>query len=74
MCWPSSGKLSGKVFERFLLQLSVIHSSLAGQKSYVTVLNINDDVESVNLDTVFTELSSQLQYVVVNDKSSRRKK
>ncbi|KAH8401375.1 hypothetical protein KR009_004964 [Drosophila setifemur] len=47
--------------------------SLAGQKSYITVVNINDDVESVNLDSVFTSISTQLQYVVVNDKSSRRK-
>ncbi|XP_030573710.1 maltase A3 [Drosophila novamexicana] len=47
--------------------------SLAGHKSYITVININDDVESVNLDSVFTELSSQLSYVVVNDKSARRK-
>ncbi|KAL7738175.1 hypothetical protein ACLKA6_006514 [Drosophila palustris] len=47
--------------------------SLAGHKSYITVLNINDDVESVNLDSVFTELTSQLRYVVVNDKSVRRK-
>ncbi|XP_037717210.1 maltase A3-like [Drosophila subpulchrella] len=47
--------------------------SLAGQKSYITVININDEVESVNLDSVFTSISTQLQYVVVNDKSSRRK-
>ncbi|XP_034106727.1 maltase A3 [Drosophila albomicans] len=47
--------------------------SLAGQASYITVLNINDDVEAVNLDSVFTQLSSQLRYVVVNDKSVRRK-
>ncbi|EDW74213.1 maltase A3 [Drosophila willistoni] len=47
--------------------------SLAGQKSYITVINLNDDVESVNLDTIFTSISSQLQYVVVNDKSVRRK-
>ncbi|XP_017004721.1 maltase A3 [Drosophila takahashii] len=47
--------------------------SLAGQKSYITVININDDVESINLDSVFTSISTQLQYVVVNDKSSRRK-
>ncbi|EDW31625.1 GL10860 [Drosophila persimilis] len=47
--------------------------SLAGQKSYITVININDDVESINLDSVFTSISSQLQYVVVNDKSVRRK-
>nr|XP_016942916.2 maltase A3-like [Drosophila suzukii] len=47
--------------------------SLAGQKSYITVININDEVESVNLDSVFTSISTQLQYVVVNNKSSRRK-
>ncbi|KAH8355357.1 hypothetical protein KR093_011546 [Drosophila rubida] len=47
--------------------------SLAGHNSYVTVLNINDDVEAVNLDSAFTSLSSQLRYVVVNDKSVRRK-
>ncbi|KAH8277803.1 hypothetical protein KR018_007654 [Drosophila ironensis] len=47
--------------------------SLAGQKSYITVININDNVESINLDSVFTSISTQLQYVVVNDKSSRRK-
>jgi len=51
-----------------------IYSSLAGQKSYITVININDEVESVNLDSVFTSISTQLQYVVVNNKSSRRKK
>ncbi|XP_017044414.1 maltase A3 [Drosophila ficusphila] len=47
--------------------------SLAGEKSYITVININDDVESINLDSVFTSISTQLQYVVVNDKSVRRK-
>ncbi|XP_020798064.1 maltase A3 [Drosophila serrata] len=47
--------------------------SLAGHKSYITVININDDVESINLDSVFTSISTQLQYVVVNDKSVRRK-
>jgi len=47
---------------------------LAGYKSYITLININDDVESINLDSVFTSITTQLQYVVVNDKSVRRKK
>ncbi|EDV35662.1 maltase A3 [Drosophila ananassae] len=51
----------------------VIKRSLAGQKSYIAVININDDVETVDLDSAFTSISTQLQYVVVNDKSVRRK-
>ncbi|KAH8233711.1 hypothetical protein KR026_011576 [Drosophila bipectinata] len=50
-----------------------IKRSLAGQKSYIAVININDDVETIDLDSVFTSISTQLQYVVVNDKSVRRK-
>ncbi|EDW00813.1 maltase A3 [Drosophila grimshawi] len=47
--------------------------SLPGHKSYIVVWNLNDDVETVILDSVFIDLTSELRYVVVTNKSIRRK-
>ncbi|EDW10123.2 maltase A3 [Drosophila mojavensis] len=50
-----------------------IKRSLQGEKSYITIINLSDDVESVNLDAVFAGLTAELKYVVVSEKSLRRK-
>ncbi|XP_005186321.2 maltase A3 isoform X1 [Musca domestica] len=50
-----------------------IKRSLAGYPTYVVLLNINDSVESLNLNSAFYGLSSSLEYVVVTDRSPRRK-
>ncbi|XP_030387006.1 maltase A3 [Scaptodrosophila lebanonensis] len=49
-----------------------IKRSLSGYSSYITVINVSDDVETVSLDSVFPLLSTKLRYVVVSDKSIRR--
>lgn len=75
MCWPLNGSyliwFSIDSFPR--TQLISICSSLKNEKSYITVINLNNDVELVNLDAVFAELTAELSYVVVSDKSLRRK-
>ncbi|XP_073846242.1 maltase A3 [Musca autumnalis] len=50
-----------------------IKRSLAGYPTYVVLLNIHDHVESLNLNSAFSGLTSSLEYVVVTDRSPRRK-
>lgn len=46
---------------------------MGGSPTYVVLLNMGSNVESFDLSSIFFELSSQLQYVVVTDTSPRRK-
>ncbi|XP_054739248.1 maltase A3-like [Anastrepha obliqua] len=46
---------------------------LSGERTYVVLLNLNDDLESVNLNAAFGDLTVELEYILVTDKSVRRK-
>ncbi|XP_011205957.2 maltase A3 [Bactrocera dorsalis] len=46
---------------------------LNGERTYVVLLNLHDDVETINLNSAFSELTSELEYVLVTAKSIRRK-
>ncbi|XP_053962926.1 maltase A3-like [Anastrepha ludens] len=46
---------------------------LSGERTYVALLNLNDDLESINLNDAFGDLTVELEYILVTDKSVRRK-
>jgi len=49
-----------------------IRRSLSGSKTYITLLNVMDNVVNVNLQSAFSGLTRQMEYVIVTDKSPRR--
>ncbi|XP_073814044.1 maltase A4 [Musca autumnalis] len=50
-----------------------IKRSLANDFTYITLMNIFDSNQVVNLHDVFSNLPSEFEYVVLSDKSLRRK-
>ncbi|XP_055852277.1 maltase A3-like isoform X2 [Episyrphus balteatus] len=50
-----------------------VKRSLRNDFTFITLANIMDDVEIVNLNSVFNNISNVLEYVVVTDKSERQR-
>ncbi|XP_055852245.1 maltase A3-like [Episyrphus balteatus] len=50
-----------------------VKRSLKKNYTYITLMNLFNEVESVNLEIVFNKIPLELEYVVVTDKSQSRK-
>lgn len=50
-----------------------IKRSLINEYTYVALLNIMDDVEAINLNAIYDNLSNIMEYVIVSENSVRRK-
>ncbi|CAD7012858.1 maltase A3 [Ceratitis capitata] len=46
---------------------------LAGERTYIVLLNLNNNLEAINLNAAFGDLTPLLEYVLVTDRSARRK-
>lgn len=49
------------------------YRSLQGDFTFITLLNIFDTLQHFNLHDTFGNLPTQFEYVLINDKSMRRK-
>ena len=50
-----------------------IFSSLISDYTFVTLLNIFDSVQTINLNNIFANVPAEFEYVVLTDKSIRSK-
>ncbi|XP_067633473.1 maltase A3-like [Eurosta solidaginis] len=64
------GETDVMAFNRNVL---AIKRYLSGERTFIVLLNINDDYEAVNPKAAFIDLTDKLEYILTTDKSIRQK-